>query len=245
MRTKCAECKWILRGGRRWIECGFGERRGVKGGTEGGLMVATEEAEREKRARVEEDEEVVGCSHRQAHSSCSACWDALGSVLHNTITACSGVSCWAPLCSDYAPDVFCYVCSVRAPLHSPLCAYFPCSVRLWHISISLLLNVLPTRLLSDLVQQTISISGAFGASSLWLWDLKCLLCLLQWFYCPICCHHSCTNSLLSSTLELEPRAWSLWLTGLPSLGLGDTSNHLVCPACLTALHGHTDVSGKL
>lgn len=48
----------------------------------------------------------MGCSHRQAHSSCNACWDALGSVPHNTITACSGVLCRAALCSDCVPLSF-------------------------------------------------------------------------------------------------------------------------------------------
>lgn len=32
---------------------------------------------------------------------------------------------------------------------------------------------------------------------------------------------------------------------LASLGLVDTSNHLVYAACLTALYAHADVSGKL
>lgn len=65
------------------------------------------------------------------------------------------------------------------------CFFPPSPVHLWHISISLFLNVLLTRSLSDLLQlfeQTISISGAFAVSSLLLWDLKCLLCLLQWFF---------------------------------------------------------------
>lgn len=60
----------------------------------------------------------VGCSHRQAHSSCSACWDALGSVPHNTITACSGVLCSASLCSDCVLLSF-----VRFPLFR--CARLP------------------------------------------------------------------------------------------------------------------------
>lgn len=47
--------------------------------------------ERERKEHVRRRGRVVGCSHRQAHSSCNACWDALGSVRHNTITACSGV----------------------------------------------------------------------------------------------------------------------------------------------------------
>lgn len=47
-RTKCTECKLILWDGSSWIECGFGERRGAQGGTEGGLMVATEKRGREK-----------------------------------------------------------------------------------------------------------------------------------------------------------------------------------------------------
>ena len=57
--------------------------------------------ERERKEHVRRRRRDVGCSHRQAHSSCNACWDALGSVPHNTITACSGVLCSAPLCSDY------------------------------------------------------------------------------------------------------------------------------------------------
>lgn len=123
------------------------------------------------------------------------------------------------LCSD----VFCYVYTGLALLYSPLSAFFPpSSVHLWHISISLFVNVLLTRSLSDLLQlfeQTISISGAFAVSSLLLWDLKCLLCLLQWFFFfSICWHHCYTKSLLSSTLELEPLAWSLWLTCLLAWG---------------------------
>lgn len=47
-RTKCTECKLILWDGSSWIECGFGERRGAKGGTEGGLIVVTEKRGREK-----------------------------------------------------------------------------------------------------------------------------------------------------------------------------------------------------
>lgn len=138
-------------------------------------MVATEQTEREKSMGGGGGGGggggwVVGCSHRQAHSSCNACWDALGSVLHNTITACSGVMCWAPLCSDYVlmsfvPFTMFSLCLI------PLCVLFPCSVHLWHISISLFLNRLPTRSLSDLLQlfeQTISISGAFAVSSLLL-----------------------------------------------------------------------------
>lgn len=63
---------------------------------------------------------VVGCSHRQAHSSCSACWDALGSALHNTITACSGVLCRAQLRSDYVlmsfvPFTLFQLCRVPPP----------------------------------------------------------------------------------------------------------------------------------
>lgn len=62
----------------------------------------------------------VGCSHRRAHSSCIACWDALGSVLHNTITACSSVLSSTPQCSDSVLLSF-----VRFPLFQlscfPLC----------------------------------------------------------------------------------------------------------------------------
>ena len=82
---------------RVWLLGRGGEK---KGGTEGGLIVATEKRGRERSMWGCGVEGGVRCSHSQAHSSCSACWDALGSVLHNTITACSGVLCSAPLCSD-------------------------------------------------------------------------------------------------------------------------------------------------
>lgn len=63
----------------------------------------------------------AGCSHGQAHSSCSACWDAPGSVQHNTITACSGVLCSAPLCSDSV--LLSFVTFALFPL--PLSLFFP------------------------------------------------------------------------------------------------------------------------
>lgn len=61
----------------------------------------------------------AGCSHGQAHSSCSACWDAPGSVQHNTITACSGVLCSAPLCSDSV--LLSFVTFALFPLPLSLC----------------------------------------------------------------------------------------------------------------------------
>lgn len=73
------------------------------GGREGRDRRRANSGNREERERKEHVRRRGGvrCSHSQAHSSCIACWDALGSVLHNTITACSGVFCSAPLCSDY------------------------------------------------------------------------------------------------------------------------------------------------
>ena len=76
--------------------------------------------ERERKEHVRRRWRDVGCSHRQAHSSCNACWDALGSVPHNTITACSSVLCSTPQCTDYVLLSF-----VRLPLFLlscfPLC----------------------------------------------------------------------------------------------------------------------------
>lgn len=241
MQINLARWQWM---NRVWLWRKEGSKRRDRRRANGGDRAGRERKEHGRRRR----RWVVGCSHRQAHSSCNACWDALGSVLHNTITACSGVLCWAPLRSDYVLmsfvtfTLFWLCCIPLCVLSSPVLSI--CGTSPFHY----FLNVLPTWSLSDLLQlleQTISISGAFAVSSLLLWDLKCLLCLLQWFYVSSCWRHCCTNSLLSCTLKLEPLAWSFWLTGLPSLGLGDTSNHLVYPACLTALYGHTDVSGKL
>lgn len=76
--------------------------------------------ERERKEHVRRRRRDVGCSHRQAHSSCNACWDALGSVPHNTITACSGVLCSAPLCSDYVLLSFVRLLSVLTLLFPPL-----------------------------------------------------------------------------------------------------------------------------
>lgn len=72
----------------------------------------------------------AGCSHGQAHSSCSACWDAPGSVQHNTITACSGVLCSAPLCSDSVLLSFVTFALFPLPLslcfsHSSFLFFFP------------------------------------------------------------------------------------------------------------------------
>lgn len=78
--------------------------------------------ERERKEHVRRRRRDVGCSHRQAHSSCNACWDALGSVLHNTITACSGVLCSAPLCSDCVLLSF-----VRFPLFQRVLVSPPCT----------------------------------------------------------------------------------------------------------------------
>lgn len=78
----------------------FGARRGEEGRDRRKASSGDRE-ERERKGHVGVGGGRVRCSRSQAHSSCSACWDALGSVLHNTITACSGVLCSAPLCSDY------------------------------------------------------------------------------------------------------------------------------------------------
>lgn len=138
----------------------------------------------EKRACEEEEEGEggVGCSHRQAHSSCNACWDVLGSVPHSTITACSGVLCWAPLCSDHVLLSFVTFSLLELALVFPF--VFPClrrSVCLCSVadfsslslslsfffsssSVSLFLNLLPKLSLNDLLQlfeQNISISCVF------------------------------------------------------------------------------------
>lgn len=81
---------------RVWVWKKEGSKRRDRRRANGGDRAGRERKEHVRRRR----RWVVGCSHRQDHSSCNACWDALGSVLHNTITACSGVLCWAPLCSD-------------------------------------------------------------------------------------------------------------------------------------------------
>lgn len=198
LRTKCTECKLILWGGSGWIECGFGKRREVKGGTEGGLMVATEQAEREK---------------SMWGGGGGGWWDVvIARTIHHAMPAGMhwGQSCTTQLqpvlgcCAGlhYVPTTFwCLLlhllCSSSVVL--PFVFVFHCSVRLWHISISLLLNVVPTLLLSDLLnlfEQTISISGPFSLSWLLLWDLKCLRCLLQGFCFSICLHQCCTNNPL-------------------------------------------------
>lgn len=134
---------------------------------------------RRRRRRREAGGWGVGCSHRQAHSSCNACWDVLGSVPHNTITACSGVLCWAALCSDHVLLSFVTFSLLELALVFPF--VFPClrrSVCLCSVadfsslslslfsssSVSLFLNLLPKLSLSDLLQlfeQNISIGCVF------------------------------------------------------------------------------------
>lgn len=122
-RTKCTECKLIMWDGSGWIDCGFGEgrdRRRANSGDRGEKKERKEHVRRRRRSRRD-----MGCSHRQAHSSCSACWDVPGSVLHNTITACSGALCSARLCSDSVPLPF---SSVPSLLFSLLACFLLCSV---------------------------------------------------------------------------------------------------------------------
>lgn len=104
--AKCTECKLVQWDGSSWIECvvffGVGRKRGrrrVNSSDRGRIEHVTQRKRRRQRRR-EKGRMDAGCSHGQAHSSCSACWDAPGSVQHNTITACSGVLCSALLCSD-------------------------------------------------------------------------------------------------------------------------------------------------
>lgn len=75
-------------------------RRRVNGSDRERIEHVTKRRRRRRREGRRGGRMDAGCSHGQAHSSCSACWDAPGSVQHNTITACSGVLYSAPLCSD-------------------------------------------------------------------------------------------------------------------------------------------------
>lgn len=254
-RTKCTACKLILWDGSSWIVWFWGEE-----GSEGRDRRRANSGDRKESQRKEHVRRRwrdVGCSHRQAHSSCNACWDALGSVLHNTITACSGVLCWAPLCSSmFSCLLLDFLCSGSLVCHFAcflLCTAHCASVqwqpppptRLFFFRY-MFLNLLFKLSLNDqlkFLEQNISISWAF---------VVCLcesLCLKLFRLFAINCHisHSwgCWSRLLSSTSESQPQAWFMWLTGLVNMGVWDAGKHVVYPACLTVLCEPTDVSRKL
>lgn len=158
--------------------------------------------------------------------------------------------------------VFCYIYSVLALLFSPLCVSLSALfcmlvfsgrflISFFFSSVSLFLNLLLKLSPNDLLQlfeQNISISWAFAVFLFVSLRLKLSTCAINYcfffFFCSClpCC---CVGRILSSTSKLQPLAWSMWLTGLVSMGLWEDSKHVVYPACLTVLYEPTDVSRKL
>lgn len=198
----------------------------------------------------------AGCSHGQAHSSCSACWDAPGSVQHNTITACSGVLCSAPLCSDSVLLSFVTFALFPLPLslcfsHSSFLFFFPSVCTVFGGTFLLSCGTRIAKMFRcNFFRKTFQLV-CFLSLFCPIGDLNSRLCIFFAISCgaslQLCsCFQSVQPPIHPNQIFFSYQLDVCVIDRLSSRwGFIDALKHDVYPACLTVLREPTDVSRKL